>query len=54
MDPKIIPFGWGLFGEQDEVIIIETGLSIKRLNNKFKLNFSSDADSLEMAEMKRF
>ena len=54
MDPKIIPFGWGLFGEQDEVIIIETGLSIKRLNNKFKLNFSADTDSLEMAEMRKF
>jgi hypothetical protein len=26
MDPKIIPFGWGLFGEKDEVIIIDTGL----------------------------
>ena len=25
MDPKIIPFGWGLFGEQDEIIVIETG-----------------------------
>ena len=28
MDPKIIPFGWGLFGEQDEVIVIETGANI--------------------------
>jgi hypothetical protein len=25
MDPKIIPFGWGLFVEQDEIIVIETG-----------------------------
>ena len=25
MDPKIIPYGWGLFGEQDEIIVIETG-----------------------------
>ena len=26
MDPKIIPYGWGLFGEEeDEVIVIEKG-----------------------------
>ena len=23
MDPRIIPFGWGLFTEEDEVIVIE-------------------------------
>ena len=26
MDPKIIPYGWGLFGEQDEIIVIQTGI----------------------------
>ena len=25
MDPKIIPFGWGLFWEKDEVIAVEKG-----------------------------
>ena len=25
MDPKIIPFGWGLFWEKDEVIAVEAG-----------------------------
>ena len=25
MDPKIIPFGWGLFRDDDEVLVIERG-----------------------------
>ena len=34
MDPKIIPYGWGLFGEQDEIIVIQTGI-----NNDFPLYY---------------
>ena len=25
MDPKLIPFGWGLFDVNDEIIVIEKG-----------------------------
>ena len=25
MDPKLIPFGWGLFEVDDEIIVIEKG-----------------------------
>ena len=46
MDPKIIPFGWGLFGEQDEVIVIETGgISLKIF---YYIKTDSDPDSVEM------
>ena len=31
MDPRLIPFGWGLFDIDDEVIVIERGLFIKML-----------------------
>ena len=25
MDPKLIPYGWGLFRDDDEVLVIERG-----------------------------
>ena len=28
MDPKLIPFGWGLFEVDDEIIVIEKGNSL--------------------------
>ena len=34
VDPKIIPFGWGLFGEQDEIIVIETGKEEAEITSK--------------------
>ena len=34
VDPKIIPFGWGLFEEKDEVITIENGEYAQRYISK--------------------
>ena len=30
MDPKLIPFGWGLFEVDDEIIVIEKGIRLQR------------------------
>lgn len=29
MDPRLIPFGWGLFDMDDEVIVIERGANVQ-------------------------
>ena len=30
MDPKLIPFGWGLFEVDDEIIVIEKGMRVSK------------------------
>ena len=40
MDPRLIPFGWGLFDVDDEIIVIEKG-EIKELYGHLKIICSS-------------
>ena len=40
MDPKIIPYGWGLFSDDDEVLVIEKGNS-SLMNEKSMFHFQT-------------
>ena len=38
MDPKLIPYGWGLFRDDDEVLVIERGIKKRKQITKTKRN----------------
>ena len=48
MDPKIIPFGWGLFRDDDEVLVIERGEMKKGENNNNKNDKGNNDDKQTM------